>query len=179
MSEHTYPFDSSCGRSLIRRIRRPGGTVCRDAATPAPQRPSAFHRAVAREEFVRAVDRFGTACAQHPLVVASFLGGSYAAGSERDDSDIDVYAVTRREDYDSFVAGRDAFMNSWGAVVWTEDVWNFEALGFDMIRFRHDDGVWGELALGHTGNFMALHGGPHRVLVDKVGLLDGVTFPLL
>ena len=134
---------------------------------------------MAREEFVRAVDRFGTACAEHPLVVAAFLGGSYAAGTERDDSDIDVYVVTRQEDYDAFVAGRSAFMESWGGVVWTEDVWNFEELGFDMIRFRHGDGVWGELALGHTGNFMALHGGPHRVLVDKTGLLDGVTFPLL
>ena len=134
---------------------------------------------MAREEFVRAIDRFEAACAQHPLVVAAFLGGPYAAGTERDDSDIDLYVVTRQEDYGAFVAGRRAFMESWGAVAWTEDVWNFEALGFDMIRFRHEDGVWGELALGHTGNFMALHGGPHRVLVDKVGLLDDVTFPLL
>jgi len=90
---------------------------------------------VAREEFVRDIDRFEAACAQHPLVVAAFLGGSYAAGTERDDSDIDVYAVTRREDYGAFVAGRSAFMESWGAVAWTEDVWNFEALGFDM-KFR-------------------------------------------
>ncbi len=43
VSELTYPLGSSCGRSLIRRIRRPGGTDCRDAATPSPQRPSALH----------------------------------------------------------------------------------------------------------------------------------------
>jgi hypothetical protein len=134
---------------------------------------------VAREEFVRAVDRFGAVCAEHPLVVAAFLGGSYAGGTERDDSDIDVYVITGEADYDGFVSSRHAFMESWGSVVWSEDVWDFEGLGFDMIRFRHADGVWGELALGHTGNFRALHGGPHRVLVDKTGLLDGVTFPLL
>ena len=158
--------------------RSAGMREARSVTRDTPPQPS-YHRTVARHEFLRAVDRFRTACAEHPLVVAAFLGGSYAAGTERDDSDIDVYVVTRQEDYDTFVAGRRTFMESWGHVVWSEDVWNFEQLGFDMIRFRHADGVWGEVALGHAGNFMALHGGPHRVLVDKPGLLDGVTFPLL
>jgi hypothetical protein len=39
-----------------------------------------------------------------------------------------------------------------------------------------DDAVYGELALGHTGKFRVMHGGPHEVLVDKMGLLSGVTF---
>ena len=41
------------------------------------------------------------------------------------------------------------------------------------------DGVHGEIAYGTTATFLSLHGGPHEVLVDKAGLLTGVTFPLL
>ncbi|HYX87598.1 MAG TPA: nucleotidyltransferase domain-containing protein [Gaiellales bacterium] len=133
----------------------------------------------ARARSLAAIDRFAAACADHPLVVAAFLGGSYAAGTARDDSDIDVYLVTREADYPLFVAERGPFMASWGRVTWAEEVWDFEGLGFDMICFRHEDGVHGEVALGHTANFMQLHGGPHRTLVDEADLLDGVSFPLL
>jgi hypothetical protein len=45
-----------------------------------------------------------------------------------------------------------------------------------MLHFVLDDGVYGELALGHTENFRVMHGGPHEVLVDKMGLLSGVAF---
>jgi hypothetical protein len=41
------------------------------------------------------------------------------------------------------------------------------------------DGVHGEVAYGTTANFLSLHGGPHEVLLDKTGLLDGVIFPVL
>jgi hypothetical protein len=41
------------------------------------------------------------------------------------------------------------------------------------------DTVDGEIAFGHTRTFMALHGGPYEVLLDRVGLLDDVHFPLL
>lgn len=132
-----------------------------------------------QRDFVAAIERFRHCCQDHPLVVAAFLGGSYAAGSAQESSDVDLYLVTREEDYAAFVAERERFIFSWGRPTWSEDVWDFEGLGFDMIRFKMDDGVWGELALGHTGNFMRLHGGPHRTLVDKIGLLEGVSFPLL
>jgi predicted nucleotidyltransferase len=132
-----------------------------------------------REDDLAAVERFRQACEDHPLVVAAFLGGSYAAGTEHAESDIDVYVITREDDYAAFVADRKRFMESWGRPRWSQDVWDFEGLGFDMIRFDLDDGVRGEVALGHTGNFRQTHGGPHKVLVDKTGVLDGVTFPLL
>ena len=67
----------------------------------------------------------------------------------------------------------------WGKPTTLRDVWNFEGLGFDMTAFTLADGVHGEVAYGTTANFMALHGGPHEVLVDKTGLLEGVVFPLL
>ena len=60
-----------------------------------------------------------------------------------------------------------------------EDVWDFEGLGFDMTTFTMREGVYGEVAYGTIANFLTLHGGPHEVLVDKTGLLEGVTFPLL
>jgi hypothetical protein len=44
------------------------------------------------------------------------------------------------------------------------DTLNFEGLGFDMLHSVLDDGVYGELAPGHTGNFRVLHGGPYQVL---------------
>jgi len=134
---------------------------------------------VSRERSRAAIGRFQAACADHPLVVAAFLGGSYAAGRPRPDSDIDLYVVTRPEDYRALIAEREAFIRSWGDPTGLRDVWNFEGLGFDMTAFTLADGVHGEVAYGTTANFMTVHGGPHEVLVDKAGILDGVVFPLL
>jgi hypothetical protein len=47
------------------------------------------------------------------------------------------------------------------------------------VHFELDDGVSGEVAFGHTGNFLTLHGGPHEALLDRIGLFDNVSFPLL
>jgi predicted nucleotidyltransferase len=126
-----------------------------------------------------AIDRFRIACERHPLVLAAFLGGSYAAGTAREDSDIDLYLITAAADYPAFVTGRHGFMEAWGPPVWMHEVWDFEGLGFDMVLFELADGVRGELALGHDRNFRALHGGPHVVLVDPTSFLEGVEFPLL
>lgn len=138
-----------------------------------------YDAVVSTNDALAAVARFQASCEQDPLVVAAFLGGSYAAGTATDASDIDVYLVTAGDDYQSFFARRHAFMLTWSEPVRLVDVLNFEGLGFDMLDFELKDGVRGQLAMGHTGNFMALHGGPHQVLVDKTGLLAGVTFPRL
>jgi hypothetical protein len=66
-----------------------------------------------------------------------------------------------------------------GRPVRQDDHANFEGLGFDLVHFELDDRVSGEIAFGHTGNFLSLHGGPYEVLLDRIGLLDGVHFPLL
>jgi hypothetical protein len=134
---------------------------------------------MSRELSRAAVERFRRSCADHPLVVAAFLGGSFAAGTAGDGSDIDLYLVTRPEDYAAFIEGRGRFIESWGEPTQVEDIWNFEGLGFDMTAFTMTDGVHGEVVYGTTSNLMTLHGGPHEVLVDKAGVLDGVTFPLL
>lgn len=132
-----------------------------------------------RERSIAAIERFRVSCAEHSLVVAAFLGGSYAAGCARPDSDIDLYVVTMPEHYEMFIADRQRFIHSWGEPRELEDVWDFQGLGFDMTTFTMSDGVHGEVAYGTTTNFLTLHGGPHEVLVDKTNLLDGVTFPLL
>jgi predicted nucleotidyltransferase len=134
---------------------------------------------VERKQALSAIDAFRRSCEHDPLVVAAFLGGSYASGTATEGSDLDVYVVTADEDYARFYDRREEFMRSWGEPLRLTDHPNFEGLGFDLVDFELADGVWGQLALGHTGNFISLHGGPHRVLVDKVGLLEGVTFPLL
>jgi hypothetical protein len=67
-------------------------------------------------------------------------------------------------------------MHTWARPLLVVDRLDFEGLSFDMLHFVLDDGVYGELALGHTGNFRVMHGGPHEVLVDKMGLLSGVFF---
>ena len=125
-----------------------------------------------------AVSRFCDACRREELIVAAFVGGSLAAGTADDVSDVDLYTITDEADYVAFFARRTAFMHAWARPLLLLDTPNFEGLGFNMLHFVLDDGVHGEVALGHTGNFRALHGGPHQVLVDKRGLLDGVTFPL-
>jgi len=134
---------------------------------------------MSRERYRDAIARFGVAAAAAPLVLAAFLGGSYAAGRETETSDLDVYVIARRADYDLLWARRHSFIASWGEPLSLEDVVDFEGLGFDMVLFAFADGVHGELAFGHTENFLTIHGGPYDVMVDREGLLDGVEFPLL
>jgi predicted nucleotidyltransferase len=141
---------------------------------------SKTHRPRTRIELGRAaIERFGAVVERDPLVVAAFVGGSFAAGTAREDSDVDVYVVAREDEYRALWDRRHALLREWGDPVFEQDVVNFEGLGFDMVLFEFVDTVDGEIAFGHTGNFMALHGGPYDVLVDKIGLLEGVEFPLL
>jgi hypothetical protein len=124
------------------------------------------------------IARFADACSADPLVVAAFLGGSFASGTADAFSDLDVYVVTEEPDYGEFFARRERFMRTWGDPAFLDTTVNFGGFGFDMLHFVFRDGVCGELAMGHRNNLLALHGGPHEVLVDKADVLDGVTFPL-
>ena len=90
-----------------------------------------------------------------------------------------VRHLRREENYAELWARRLDFVRPMGDPALVDDHPNFEGLGFDLVHFELDDGVTGEVAYGHTGNFMAMHGGPYEVFVDRTGLLDGVTFPLL
>ncbi len=124
-----------------------------------------------------AIERFGAFCADDPLVQAAFLGGSFAAGTAREDSDL--YVIARENDYGALWAKRLDFVGAMGVPRLVDDVPDFEGLGFDLVHFELEDGVIGEVAYGHTTNFLKMHGGPYEVLLDRSGLLDGVTFPLV
>jgi hypothetical protein len=134
--------------------------------------------AAATDPRAQAIARFAEACAADALVAAAFLGGSFAAATDDEFSDLDLYAVTEDDDYDLFFSRREDFVRSWSDPVFLDTTVDFEGFGFDMLHFVLSGGVYGELAMGHRSNLLSLHGGPHEVLVDKAALLDGVTFPL-
>jgi hypothetical protein len=121
------------------------------------------------------VERFAAACMADERVVAGFLGGSYARATADEHSDVDLYAVVADAAYDAFLADRDAFVRRLGESVFCES-WR-SPFGVDFVFFVLADGTEGELGLGRESGFAGIHGGPHRVLVDKKGLLAGVDFP--
>jgi len=131
------------------------------------------------EACLDAIARFRAYCENEPLVLAAFLGGSFAARRAREESDVDVYVISTEDRYAELWARRLDFVRPMGEPDLVEDHPNFEGLGFDLVHFELTSGVTGEVAYSHTGNFMATHGGPYEVFVDRTGLLDGVTFPLL
>ena len=122
------------------------------------------------------LERFVAACREDTRVVAAFLGGSHAARTADEYSDLDLYLIVGDQHYDTFFAERRAFLGRLGEPVFFED---FSEFGFDMVVFIFSDGVEGELALGRASGFDHIHGGPFEVLVDKEGILEGQVFPLL
>jgi hypothetical protein len=125
------------------------------------------------------IERFSRTCEQDERVLAAFLGGSLAAGRADEHSDLDLYVVTREEACAEFIERRQEFVAAWGDPTFVGITPDFEHLGFDMLHFVLADGVNGEVAVGHPGNFRRMHGGAHRVLVDKAGVLQGAEFPLV
>lgn len=127
------------------------------------------------ENLQKTVELFRALCKANPRIVAAFVGGSLATGTADEYSDLDLYLITADEEYAGFFAGREAFMRQLGEPVFLED---FHGFGFDMVLFIFENGVKGELGLAKASHFLHIHGGPYRVLVDKIGLLKGVTFPI-
>lgn len=120
------------------------------------------------------VDKFAQLAKSDPRVFSAFLGGSLADGTSDDLSDIDMYYLVDDLSYSAFHIEIRDWLKRAGRLVFFEEHNNF---GFDLILFVYGNGVKGELGLGTKENMMRLHAGPYKVLVDKKGLLDGVTFP--
>jgi predicted nucleotidyltransferase len=121
------------------------------------------------------IQAFTDACAGDERVVAAFLGGSLAAGSDDDRSDLDLYVLILSEKYTEFFAARRNFFERWGNPVFLED---FNDFGFDMLVFILSNGVEGELSMAKDEDFLHIHGGRYKVLVDKKELLENTEFPL-
>ncbi|MCI0647437.1 MAG: nucleotidyltransferase domain-containing protein [Chloroflexi bacterium] len=118
------------------------------------------------------IDRFVAACQADERVVAAFLGGSYARGTADAYPDVDLGLITTDAAYEAFLAGREAFIRRLGEPVFLEDFGSAVTLFFILA-----DGTEGELACGRESQFQHIHAGPHRVLLDKKGLLAGAVFP--
>lgn len=125
----------------------------------------------ASEQQQAVLRRFVALCAQDERVVAAFLGGSLAAGSADEWSDLDIYLITTDEAFQDFLHGRKAFIQRLGQLVFLEDFGLTHTLFFVFA-----DGTEGELGFGSESRFLAMHEGPYKVLLDKKGLLAGVAF---
>jgi hypothetical protein len=103
-----------------------------------------------------------------------FLGGSHASGSADAHSDLDLYLITRDEDFESFRADRRRFLSSLGDTIFLEE---HEQFGFLMLLYIFADGVHGEIAVAPARDLTTIHSGPYITLLDKDGLLEGRDFP--
>jgi hypothetical protein len=120
------------------------------------------------------LDAFSSACVEDDRFLAAFVGGSFATGSADVFSDLDLYAIIRADAYEEFLKNHAKWMAQLGEPVFLE---HFDGFGFDMFVFIFENGVQGELGIAKPDKFTHIHGGPYKVLVDKEGLLDGVSFP--
>ncbi len=112
-------------------------------------------------------NRFVQACASDERIVAGFLGGSYAAGSADQFSDLDLYVVIADEAFDEFDAKRDEFLRRLGEPLFVED---FGLPG--VVFFVFANGAEGELGIGRERNHSDTYHGPRIPLVDKKSLLQ-------
>ena len=119
------------------------------------------------------VDRFLAACQGDARIVAAFLGGSYASGAADAHSDLDLYLITTDEAYEELLSERETFARKLGDPLFMED-WGTPNCYFLILA----DGTEVELWMGRQSHFLHIHGGEHLVLLDKQGILTGVTFPL-
>lgn len=116
------------------------------------------------------VERFVAATAADDRVIAAVIYGSYARGNPDEHSDLDLGVITTDAAYAEFAAGREAFVRRLGAPVLMED---FGSTTHLFLIFA--DGAEVELALGRASETHQNHGGAFHVLLDKQGILAGVT----
>jgi predicted nucleotidyltransferase len=117
--------------------------------------------------------RFVNACQVDERVVAAFLGGSYARGTNDVYSDLDFGLIITDETYEYFLEDREAFILLLGEPVFLEDYYGD---GADFVFSIFSDGTEVELALGRESHFNHIHTGPYKVLLDKKGILVGIVF---
>lgn len=117
------------------------------------------------------IERFVAACAADARVAAAFLTGSYAAGTADAHSDLDLGVITADAAYDDFLTSREPFVRLLGEPVFVETFAQPDPLFFILA-----DGTEGELAVGRESAYREVANGPHWVLLDKTGVLEGAAF---
>ena len=111
------------------------------------------------------------ACAADARVAAAFLTGSYAAGTADAHSDLDLGVIIADAAYDDFLTSREPFVRLLGEPVFVETFARPDTLFFILA-----DGTEGELAVGRESAYREVANGPHWVLLDKTGVLEGAAF---
>jgi predicted nucleotidyltransferase len=119
------------------------------------------------------IGRLVESCGADDRVAAVFLGGSVARGEADEYSDVDLCVIVRDEAYADVIAARDAFVRAIGEPLFLEDFGN-DHMAFAILA----GGTELELHFFRAGDLGAIRPGPHRVLLDKDGILAGVTFAL-
>ncbi len=105
-------------------------------------------------------------CAADDRIAALFLGGSRARGEDDEYSDIDLCVIVRDDAYDDVIAGRDALVRTLGEPLFLEDFGNGN-MAFVILA----DGTELEFHFFRQATCDAIRSGPHRVLLDKDGIL--------
>jgi predicted nucleotidyltransferase len=131
-----------------------------------------------RVQNLDAVRAFAVQTAADDRVLAAFLGGSLAKGTDDAFSDLDLYVVAHPETYDALVSDHAGLLPAMGTPLYHHVTADFEGLGFLMVHFALEGGVSGEIAICHPRSMMRTHGGPYQVLHDPERILAGVVFPL-
>ena len=116
--------------------------------------------------------RFVEACSNDDRIAAAFLAGSFARGESDEHSDLDLCVVVADDAFDQVVGDRERLTALLGDVLFLEDFGN-EALVFAILA----DGTDIELHVARESELDQIRAGPHRVLVDDRGVLEGLTFP--
>jgi hypothetical protein len=116
------------------------------------------------------MNRFVAACQADERVVAATLYGSYARGTADAYSDLDLGLMISDEAYEEFRAGREAFIRQLGEPLFLEDFGSTVSLFFILA-----DGTEGELSVGRTSQFLHVHSGAYKVLIDKENILAGAV----
>jgi hypothetical protein len=119
------------------------------------------------------MNHFIEACYADDRLVAAFIGGSYARGTNDVYSDLDFGLIITDETYEYFLADREAFIRLLGEPMFLED---YHGDGADFVFSIFSDGTEVELALGRESRFNHIHMGPYKVLLDKKGILARAVF---
>jgi predicted nucleotidyltransferase len=118
-------------------------------------------------------NRLIAACNADDRVVAAFLGGSYARGTNDVYSDLDFGLILTDETYEYLLADCEAFVQLLGESLFLEV---YHENSTDTVFSIFSDGTEVELLLGRESHFTHIHKGPYKILLDKKDILAGAVF---
>jgi len=119
----------------------------------------------------RSVEQLVDTCSADARVVALFEGGSRARGESDEHSDIDVTVLVADDALDGMLADKELFVRSIGDALFVED-FGIEHMAFAIFA----DGTELEIHFYAASAVDSIRAGPHRVLLDPLGVLANKVF---